>query len=204
MQAKKATGGIPPLLIIMGLTIAAFLIYFAIHSAVQNRFQILYTDSPEEGIYAVSGYSKHTDDLTIPATYRGHPVGYILNGSFSNALIRTLTLENVTHIGNLAFRNCVQLTSVQLGKTEVIGDNAFEFCRSLTTVTIPATVQQVGKRAFSFCEHLESVYFLSDPEDLGESIFEFCPDVVIYGTPGGYVEAYCAQYGLIFHPLPDA
>ena len=44
MQAKKATGGIPPLLIIMGLTIAAFLIYFAIHSAVQNRFQILYTE----------------------------------------------------------------------------------------------------------------------------------------------------------------
>lgn len=204
MKAKKSKhSGFPPLLIIIGLTLAAFLLYFTIHSAVQGRFQVLYTASQEPGVYAVSGYSKHTDHLQIPATYQGAPVGYILSGSFSNSPIQTLTLESVRHIGTMAFRNCEQLTQVTLGSAEVIGDNAFEFCRSLTTVTIPETVRQVGKRAFSFCQNLKSMYFLADPEILGENIFEFCPDIVIYGPPGGSVEAYCAQYGLAFQSLPE-
>lgn len=204
MHTKKShRRSIPPPLIIILLTLAAFLIYFAIYSAVQNRFQILYVPSQEDGVYAVSGYSKHTDDLMIPATYQGSPVGYVRSGSFSNMPIRTLKLEAVTHVGERAFRNCESLTEVQLGKVEVIGDNAFEFCRSLSCITIPETVQQVGKRAFSFCDLLEEVYFLSDPENLGENIFEFCPNVVIYGTPGGHVEEYCAQYALEFKSLPE-
>lgn len=194
---------IAPVMIIVLVTLAALLLYFSVYSAVQNRFQLLYVEVPEHGAYAVSGCSKSTDELVIPATYQGSPVQYILKGSFSNMSIRTLTLEAVTDIGELAFRNCQSLTGIRLGKTEVIGDNAFEFCRSLVQITIPETVRQIGKHAFSFCSLLEEVYFLSDPENLGESIFEFSPKVVIYGIPGGNVEAYCAEYGLEFHPLPE-
>lgn len=192
-----------PIAIIIGVTLVGFLVYFAVHSAVQSRFRISYTESREAGVYAVSGCNKSTDVLTIPATYQGSPVSYILSGSFSDMSIRQLKLEAVKEIGAMAFRNCQSLTDAELGKVEVIGENAFEFCRGLKKVVIPETVKTIGKRAFSFCQGLEEVCFLSDPEDLGEAIFDFCPNVVIYGTPGGNVEAYCSQNGLQFRALED-
>lgn len=202
MHAKKdkKTHYIAPL-IALGLTIAGFLIYIGISAGVENRFELSYTVDPATGVCAVSGCSKATDTLTVPAEHDGQPVSVILEDSFSNMSVQTLRLEAVAHIGDRAFRSCTLLSDVQLGKVESLGDHCFEFCKSLTAVTLPATVRSVGKRAFSFCDKLEAVYFLSDPETLGDSIFEFSPNVVIYGSPGGTVEAYCEEYGLPFRTI---
>ena len=132
------------------VTFAGFLIYFGISAGVENRFEILYVTDKQTGVFAVSGCSKATDTLAIPATYQGQPVGILLEDSFSNMSVQTLTLEAVTHIGDRAFRSCALLSDVQLGKTESIGDHSFEFCKSLTAITLPKTVKSVGKRAFSF------------------------------------------------------
>ena len=188
------------LIIAVCVTAAGFLIFFGISSLSENRFKIHYVPDYQTGICAVSGCSKATDTLIIPAAYGGQPVGVILEDSFSNMSLQALTLEAVTHIGDRAFRNCSFLSQLQLGKVEYIGNHSFEFCKNLTAVTLPDTLQSVGIRAFSFCEKLEAVYFLSDPETLGENIFDFCPNVVIYGHPSGTVEAYCKEYGLPFQP----
>lgn len=203
MQKKNPFSLKIPLLIITLGAVVLFLLYGGIQAAVENRWQLSYVEFAQEQVYAVSGCNKATEDLTIPAAYQQKPVGYILSGSFENMGIRTLTLEGSVHIRERAFRNCVMLTQVQLGQTQSIGDNAFEFCRSLGSITIPESVTAVGKRAFSFCEALREVYFLADPAQLGERIFEFCPEVVIYGTPGGNVEAYCAENGLEFRSIPE-
>ena len=188
------------LIIAVCVTLVGFLIFFGISSGVENRFSITYVTDAQTGVCAVSGCSKPTDTLSIPATYQGQTVAIILEDSFSNMSLQSLTLEAVTHIGDRAFRSCAFLSQMQLGKAESIGDHSFEFCKSLTAVTLPETVKSVGKRAFSFCDKLEAVYFLSDPESLGENIFDFCPNVVIYGRPGGNVEAYCREYDLPFQP----
>lgn len=203
MEKKAVFRRFLPLIIIVALTLAGFLLYGLLHGAVQNRFQISYVESPEAGVYAAAGCNKSTDALVIPAVYGDFPVEYVLDGSFSDMSIRTLKLEAVKEIGQMAFRNCQNLTEAELGKVERIGDHAFEFCRGLKGIVLPETVRQVGKRAFSFCQGLEAVYFLSDPGDLGEAIFDFCPNVVVYGTAGGHVEAYCTQNGLTFRVLPE-
>ena len=49
------------------------------------------------------------------------------------------------------------------GETEVIipdgvteiGWNAFEYCRSIKSVTIPDSVTEIGERAFEYCTSLE-------------------------------------------------
>ena len=52
-------------------------------------------------------------------------------------------------IGKSAFRDHEKLKSVTLLNTEVIDENAFEFCISLREVKLPDTLQEIGKRAFS-------------------------------------------------------
>ncbi len=57
--------------------------------------------------------------------------------------------SSVTTIGDYAFRYCRSLTSVTIpeGVTS-IGDRAFEDCSSLTSVTIPASVTTIGDSEF--------------------------------------------------------
>ena len=69
----------------------------------------------------------------------------------------------VTTIGDEAFRYCSSLTSVTIGDSvTTIGDYAFYYCSSLTNVTIPDSVTTIGSYAFSNCDSLTSVTF-EDP-----------------------------------------
>ena len=65
---------------------------------------------------------------------------------------------SVTSIGDDAFANCSQLTSVNIsaGVTS-IGYRAFGYCINLTNITIPNSVTSIGDEAFSYCSSLTSV-----------------------------------------------
>ena len=55
-----------------------------------------------------------------------------------------------------------------------INDDAFNECRSLTSVTIPNTVTTIGKRAFYTCYKLENVTIGNSVITIGESAFDEC------------------------------
>ncbi len=63
----------------------------------------------------------------------------------------------ITKVGEGAFNNCVNLTSVNFGNLTEISDNMFASCRSLRIVTIPATVKIIGNNAFKDCTSLATV-----------------------------------------------
>ena len=66
--------------------------------------------------------------------------------------------EIVTGIGSLAFSECTSLTSITIpNSVEEIGDGAFSSCKSLTEITIPDSVQRIGYSAFSDCKGLEKI-----------------------------------------------
>ena len=68
--------------------------------------------------------------------------------------------SGVTRIGDGAFSYCSSLTSVTIGNgVTSIGWSAFRDCTSLTSVTIPDSVTSIGSDAFSGCTSLESVRF---------------------------------------------
>ncbi|SFO46276.1 leucine-rich repeat domain-containing protein [Prevotella sp. tf2-5] len=75
--------------------------------------------------------------------------------------------DDVTNIGDNAFEGCISLTTVTIpaGVTR-IGKRAFEGCGGLTTVTIGSGVTYIGSDAFFNCKNVEVVYCNADPEKL--------------------------------------
>ena len=67
--------------------------------------------------------------------------------------IKDLIIPNsVTSIGNNAFEGCSGLTSVTIPNSVTsIGQSAFFGCSSLTSITIPHSVTSIGSSAFSGC-----------------------------------------------------
>ena len=53
--------------------------------------------------------------------------------------------ENVTYVGNCAFQDCAEVTSITLNsKLGYIGDYAFDGCALVTELTIPESVNNIG------------------------------------------------------------
>ena len=64
----------------------------------------------------------------------------------------------VTSIGDEAFNFCRTLTSITIGDNVTsIGQSAFSYCTSLTSITIPDSVISIGDSAFEFCNRLTSI-----------------------------------------------
>ena len=78
--------------------------------------------------------------------------------------------DNTRFIGNDAFQFCSSLTSVTIPESVTsIGDYAFYGCDSLTSVTIPDSVTTIGNSAFTYCSSLTSVYCKATTPPVGGS-----------------------------------
>ena len=103
--------------------------------------------------------------------------------------------EGVTSIGDSAFSWCRSLTSVSIpeGVTS-IGESAFELCSKLTSVTIPTGVRSIGKRAFSFCNNLTTVTIPDSVTSIGEEAFMSCNGLTDLTIPSGVMFfTYCEK-----------
>ena len=68
------------------------------------------------------------------------------------------------------------LTSVTMNNVTSIGDRAFEECTSLTSVDIPSSVTEIGDRAFYYCNNLETINMNSiHPPLIGIDFFTQLP-----------------------------
>ena len=105
-------------------------------------------------------YSYENGTLTISGT------GPMYNWGVSDVpwyrlrhVIERIVIQNgVTTIGNDAFEHCAVLQSVSIPATvTTIGNDAFA-CSSLPSIAIPSSVTTVGSGAFFLCESLTAVY----------------------------------------------
>lgn len=53
-----------------------------------------------------------------------------------------------------------------------IGDSAFSHCICLTSITIPASVNNIENYAFASCSNLISVHFTGNAPVMGKSVFK--------------------------------
>lgn len=98
------------------------------------------------GDYAFKN-SEALKKITIPAN-----VATLGEGSFYGSGLETLVIEDgLKEIGKAAFAQSAALKSVDLGKVEIIGDEAFSGCAAIESVTVPATVKEIRLNAFSGC-----------------------------------------------------
>src|SRR5688572_15449162 len=92
--------------------------------------QAQFNYTTDNGAITITGYTGPGGALAIPATINGLPV---------------------TTIGNYAFQNRINVTSVTIPNSVTsIGDSAFDYCTSLTSVTIPDSVTHIGDGAFYY------------------------------------------------------
>ena len=83
--------------------------------------------------------------------------------------------DSVTSIGDRAFYYCHSLTSVTIPKSVTsIGGEAFSNCESLTSVTIAESVTSIGDYAFYGCSKLTSVTIPNSVTSIGNSAFSHC------------------------------
>ncbi len=77
-------------------------------------------------------------DIVIPETYNGLPVDTVGYNAFEGATkVKTITLgENITSVGDFAFKGCSALRTINLNKVNSIGNGAFRGCVSLQFVTV--------------------------------------------------------------------
>ena len=116
------------------------------------------------GSYAFSGCSGLTSIVVEKSNtkYDSRNNCNAIIATASNTLIvgcqNTIIPNSVTSIGNSAFRYCSSLTSITIGNSVTsIGEEAFYKCSGLTSVTIGNSVTSIGENAFHYCSSLTSV-----------------------------------------------
>jgi len=98
---------------------------------------------------------------------------------------------NITHIGNNAFAECVNVSSLTLdtyGYLESIGDNAFEGMTQLTSLNLPFSLTTIGNSAFKDCSGLTTITMRNRVASIGQNAFQGCTsvnDVFIRSNPEG-------------------
>ena len=96
-------------------------------------------------------------------------------------------VDSVTGLGNGAFKSCIFLEHVSLGKgLTSIGAGAFSGCSNLSSdLIIPAGVKTIGSLAFYYCKKLTRMEFLGDvPTSAHEQAFYDCSSLTVYAHEG--------------------
>ena len=113
-------------------------------------------------------------------------------GSYSGSVSipNTITFDGVeytvTSIGDDAFYNCTDLTSVNMGNSvKTIGEDAFYHCSKLETITIPDGVSSIGEYAFGECTSLSSITIPDGVTSIGVGTFYNCTGLSSITIPDG-------------------
>lgn len=81
----------------------------------------------------------------------------------------------VTSIGDQAFLFCNTITSVTIpDSVTYIGNHAFAACDNLASVTIPDSVTYIDRNAFFWCKSLTSVFIPDSVTYIGNVAFSWC------------------------------
>ena len=115
----------------------------------------------------------------------------------------------VTSIGENAFNGCSSLTSVTIGGlVTYIGSYAFEGCSGLTSVTIPNSVTDIGFGAFSGCSGLTLLTIPNSVTFINYAVFSGCSGLTSVIIPNSVISIdqgafeYCS--GLTSLTIPNS
>lgn len=140
-------------------------------------------------------------------TYTVTAVGeYAVSDPYFNdiyELITSVSLPNVTTIGDYAFHDCFGLTSLNLPKVKQIGVSSFGYCEALSSISLPEVISiaesgffyntaltnidmpkvvTVGNNAFDNCSSLGTLD-LPEATSIGEEAFSGCNSLTSVTLP---------------------
>lgn len=98
-------------------------------------------------------------DVIVPATIDDMPVKLIANEAFKGVPFTSVLMEEgIESIGNNAFQNCSRMVSITLPESITeIGKEAFLACTKLESVVLPAKMTRLESGLFLNCHSLKEV-----------------------------------------------
>ena len=189
--------------------------YVRFKSSVANNVSLNWGDGTVEtnGSTTATNYEhtySTTGDYVITLTVNSGTIEFI--GANSNAIYGSTSTFNhhnrgrirkteigdkVTSIGGYAFQYCYSLTSITIPSTVTsIGTYAFQSSYSLTSITIPSTVTSIENNAFNVCYSLTSITIPSGVTSIGSNAFSSCYSITSITIPSTVtsIGAYAFQY----------
>ena len=98
--------------------------------------------------------------------------------------LKEVTITSAEIIGEDAFHNCYSLTSITIPESVTsIGSSAFYDCSGLTSITIPEGVTSIENFAFSGCSGLTSITIPEGVTSIGDSAFKGCSGITSITIP---------------------
>ena len=112
--------------------------------------------------------------------YKGTDTNVIIPAT----IIRDGKTYKVTSIGYRAFEYCKKLTSITIPNSVTsIGIEAFAGCINLTSITIPNSVTTIGERAFFWCKNPTSITIPDSVTTIGKEAFRSCNNLTSISIP---------------------
>ena len=106
---------------------------------------------------------------------KAYSSSYNLSDIFGSQVTKYIIGDNVKGIGDYAFAYCFSLTSMTIGNSVTsIGEWAFRSCSPLTSITIPNSVTSIGRYAFVRCSSLSSITIPNSVTSIGNFAFSEC------------------------------
>ena len=155
------------------------------------------SDTQVDGVY----YDFNSSTKTATVTYRGSNYNSYDNEYSGSVVIPSSVTYNgttysVTSIGEWAFGYCSSLTSVTIPNSVTsIGELAFYWCSSLTSITIGNSVTNIGSYAFSGCSSLTSVTIPNSVTSVRYDAFEGCTNLSSVVLTASSIEEFCIERG---------
>jgi len=135
-----------------------------------------------ENLYFVLNDADKT--ATLSSWKRLHNGAYDNYNCYSGNIVVPEKLANgytVTGIGDECFNVCTELTSVSLpGTLKTIGKYAFSYCSKLTSISIPGSVESIDNYCFHECRAIETLNIEDSDNPLSIGISTFNLGTVFY------------------------
>ena len=151
-------------------------------------------------------YTSKYDDIITPTEKDAFGASIVFNTYENGIGVITINGE-VTQIGNRAFNNRYELTSIIIPEgVETIGLMAFNGCTSLASIDIPSSVKSIESNAFSSCEALSSITLPEGITTINIGTFAYCKGLKNITIPESVTTikntafSYCSNLESIYLP----
>ena len=160
-------------------------IFYKIVSETNKTCEVTYGIDKSSGSAPTGGYTDYAGVVNIPSSANGYKVIGIGDYAFAECKnLTSVTIPNtVTYIKEYAFYFCYSLTIEIPNSVTSIGGNAFEYCYNLISITIPNSVTSIGESAFQYCYNLTSITIPNSVTSIGESAFDNCRSLTSVSIP---------------------
>ena len=142
-------------------------------------------DAEVDGIF----YNLNAANKTATVTFKGYFSGTYNNEYSGDVVIPETVIYNgitysVTSLADGCFQYCSSLTAITIPNSVTsVGSYCFTDCSSLTAITIPNSVTSLGERCFKGCSSLTAITIPNSVTSVGNECFQNCSSLTAITIP---------------------